>query len=112
MTISPRHVWLYRLATWSRTRPWPRPSGQEQCSVGGRLLGGGRCADVVRGILPHLAMDPCWFGQLQNVLQEAVWEHSACDDSLGTDGGEMWPGVDRDVTLSGRPLFVRSTRCP
>ena len=40
MTMVLRRVGRYRLATWTRTQPWPQPSGQEQGGVGGRLLGG------------------------------------------------------------------------
>jgi len=58
MTKFPRHVGLYRPATWSRTRPWLQPSGQEQGGVGGRLLGDGCFVDVVCTV-PHLTMDPC-----------------------------------------------------
>ena len=28
----------------------------------------GYCADVLCGVVLHLAMDPCWFGQLREIL--------------------------------------------
>jgi hypothetical protein len=40
MTMGLWHFWLYLSAAWSRTRAWPNSSGQEQGSVGGRLLEG------------------------------------------------------------------------
>jgi len=33
----------------------------------------GCCSDVVRGVVPHVAIHPIWYGQLQELLQEAVW---------------------------------------
>jgi len=30
------------------------------------------CPDVMRGVVSHLAMNPCWFCQLREFLQEAV----------------------------------------
>ena len=38
--MDPRRVWLCHPAAWRRIRPWPRPSGQIQGGVGGRLQAG------------------------------------------------------------------------
>jgi hypothetical protein len=72
MTMDLLRVWLYRPATWRRTRPWPRPRGLGQGGVGGRLPADQACADMMSGVVPHFALVPCWPGQPREFLQEAV----------------------------------------
>ena len=93
--MDPRRVWLCRPAAWRRIQPWPRPNGPVQDGVGGRLLAARRRANMVRGVVPHLTMDAGRFGELRELLQEAVCGRASCDDLHTGDGWwccEAWRG--------------------
>jgi hypothetical protein len=46
----------------------------------------GCCANVVRGVVPHLAMAAGWFRQLREFFQEAVRGRASCNDFYTGDG--------------------------
>ena len=46
----------------------------------------GCCANVMLGVVPHLAIAPCWFRQLREFLQEAVRGRASRDDFYTGEG--------------------------
>jgi hypothetical protein len=93
MTMVPRHVGMHRPATWSPTRPWSQPSGQESGGVGGRLLEGRLLCGC--GVVPPLQYIPVGLvssGNSSSRLSGVV--PPAMAFRLGTDGDAVWLGVE------------------
>lgn len=70
-------------------------------------------ADVMCGVVPHLAVTPVGFVSSRNSSKRlSGGMPPAMTFTLGMDDGAMRPGVDSDVTPSSRWLFLQSTRSP